>query len=96
MMSVYLQKEQPYSKGPKNTKQKKVKTAEVLELEASMDHHCKKLKDEYEFIKLIGKGSYATIFKARCLKTGEVKAIKYMEGPLFQSEGNTMRVLREI
>ena len=39
---------------------------------------------KYQFLKVIGKGSYGTVSKARCLKSGNIVAIK-----VFQDQADT-------
>ena len=37
------------------------------------------LKKKYNFMKVIGKGSYGCVSKAKCKKTGRILALKVMQ-----------------
>lgn len=51
--------------------------------------------DKYKFIKKIGSGSYGTVFKARCIESGQRVAIKYI-GFTDASRTHLITICREI
>lgn len=55
----------------------------------------KQIIKKYEFIEILGKGSYGCVSKAKCLKTGRIVALKIMENQT-NTEYDTIKLLREI
>mmetsp|Transcript_5094 Transcript_5094/g.8682 ORF Transcript_5094/g.8682 Transcript_5094/m.8682 type:complete len:238 (+) Transcript_5094:145-858(+) len=53
------------------------------------------LSDRFEFRKFIGKGSFGSVVKVECRKTGEFRAIKHIDC-VFQSFYDAKKVVREI
>ncbi|KAI9587949.1 serine/threonine-protein kinase PLK4 [Glossina fuscipes] len=52
--------------------------------------------DDYEVLHLLGKGGFASVYKARCLKTSQMVAIKMIDKKLIQGAGMVNRVRQEI
>ena len=53
------------------------------------------IKRKYEVIEMVGNGSYGTVMKAKCLKTGDLVALKVMKSqPKMEYE--IIKLLREI
>lgn len=50
---------------------------------------------EYEFIKLIGMGSYGEVVQAKHRATGQIVAIKLIED-LFKNSYDSKKIVREI
>jgi len=53
------------------------------------------IEKKYEIIKLIGKGSYGNVFKARCKETGVLVALKVMK-TRDSCDYDLIKVIREI
>lgn len=51
---------------------------------------------DYHILNLIGKGGFACVYRARCLKTGEMMAIKMIDKKLMRSNGMIERVKKEV
>ncbi|XP_050308808.1 serine/threonine-protein kinase PLK4 [Anthonomus grandis grandis] len=52
--------------------------------------------EDYEVHKLLGKGGFASVYQARCKKTGIDVAIKMIDKKLMQAEGMVGRVQQEV
>ncbi|XP_055903929.1 serine/threonine-protein kinase PLK4 [Eupeodes corollae] len=52
--------------------------------------------EDYEVLQLLGKGGFASVYKARCLKTNTMVAIKMIDKKLIQGAGMTNRVRQEV
>ncbi|XP_017840892.1 serine/threonine-protein kinase PLK4 [Drosophila busckii] len=52
--------------------------------------------DEYEVQHLLGKGGFACVYKAKCLRTHQEVAIKMIDKKLIQGSGLTNRVRQEV
>ncbi|KAH8258888.1 hypothetical protein KR038_012154 [Drosophila bunnanda] len=52
--------------------------------------------EEYEVQHLLGKGGFASVYKARCLRTHQDVAIKMIDKKLIQGTGLTNRVRQEV
>ncbi|KAF2880903.1 hypothetical protein ILUMI_25279 [Ignelater luminosus] len=52
--------------------------------------------EDYEVHNLLGKGGFATVYRAKCLKTGLEVAIKMIDKKLMQSAGMVNRVKQEV
>ncbi|XP_034108869.1 serine/threonine-protein kinase PLK4 [Drosophila albomicans] len=52
--------------------------------------------DEFEVQHLLGKGGFARVYKAKCLRTHQDVAIKMIDKKLIQSSGLTNRVRQEV
>ena len=55
----------------------------------------KQITKRYEFIEVLGKGSYGCVSKGRCKQTGRIVALKVMENQT-NTEYDTIKLLREI
>ena len=55
----------------------------------------KRILKEYHIIKVVGKGSYGTVTKARCKQTGKLVALKVMKNQT-KTEYEIIKLLREI
>ena len=53
------------------------------------------IEEKYFFTDLIGKGSYGSVSKGKCKKTGRVVALKVIEGQK-NTEYDTIKLVREI
>ena len=53
------------------------------------------IKEKYEIISIIGKGSYGCVSKAKCKSTGKLVAIKIFNNH-SDSEYDTVKLVREI
>ncbi|KAJ4437377.1 hypothetical protein ANN_17520 [Periplaneta americana] len=51
---------------------------------------------DYEVLNLLGKGGFASVYRARCLKTGIEVAIKMIDKKLMQAAGMVGRVRQEV
>ncbi|XP_013119238.2 serine/threonine-protein kinase PLK4 [Stomoxys calcitrans] len=52
--------------------------------------------NEYEVLHLLGKGGFASVYKARCLKTNQYVAIKMIDKKLIHGASMTNRVRQEV
>ncbi|TMW51573.1 hypothetical protein DOY81_003360 [Sarcophaga bullata] len=52
--------------------------------------------EEYEVMNLLGKGGFATVYKARCLRTQQMVAIKMIDKKLIQGAAMANRVRQEV
>nr|XP_014089277.2 serine/threonine-protein kinase PLK4 [Bactrocera oleae] len=52
--------------------------------------------EEYEVLHLLGKGGFASVYKARCTRTNQVVAIKMIDKQLIQRAGLANRVRQEV
>ncbi|KAF7278138.1 hypothetical protein GWI33_008755 [Rhynchophorus ferrugineus] len=52
--------------------------------------------EDYEVHNLLGKGGFASVYRARCRKTGTDVAIKMIDKKLMQAEGMVGRVQQEV
>ncbi|XP_065359321.1 serine/threonine-protein kinase PLK4 [Calliphora vicina] len=52
--------------------------------------------NEYEVMNLLGKGGFASVYKARCLKTQQLVAIKMIDKKLIQGAAMANRVRQEV
>ncbi|KAG5894098.1 hypothetical protein JTB14_003954 [Gonioctena quinquepunctata] len=52
--------------------------------------------EDYEVHNLLGKGGFASVYRARCLKTGTEVAIKMIDKKLMQATGMVNRVKQEV
>ncbi|XP_066995879.2 serine/threonine-protein kinase PLK4 [Anabrus simplex] len=52
--------------------------------------------EDYEVLNLLGKGGFASVYRARCLKTGIEVAIKMIDKKLMQAAGMVERVRQEV
>ncbi|XP_055856439.1 serine/threonine-protein kinase PLK4 [Episyrphus balteatus] len=52
--------------------------------------------EDYEVLQLLGKGGFASVYKARCLKTNIMVAIKMIDKKLIQGAGMSNRVRQEV
>nr|XP_023026817.1 serine/threonine-protein kinase PLK4 [Leptinotarsa decemlineata] len=52
--------------------------------------------EEYEVHNLLGKGGFASVYRARCLNTGTEVAIKMIDKKLMQATGMVSRVKQEV
>ncbi|XP_018571436.1 serine/threonine-protein kinase PLK4 [Anoplophora glabripennis] len=52
--------------------------------------------EDYEVHNLLGKGGFASVYRARCLKTGIEVAIKMIDKKLMQATGMVSRVKQEV
>nr|XP_022919763.1 serine/threonine-protein kinase PLK4 [Onthophagus taurus] len=52
--------------------------------------------EEYEVHNLLGKGGFASVYRAKCLKTGMNVAIKMIDKKLMQAAGMVSRVRQEV
>ena len=55
----------------------------------------KQILKKYEFIEVLGKGSYGCVSKGKCRDTGRIVALKVMENQT-NTEYDTIKLLREI
>ena len=55
----------------------------------------RKLQKKYQILKIVGKGSYGNVAKARCLKSGKLVALKIMKNQT-KNEYDLIKLLREI
>jgi len=53
------------------------------------------VQDKYVVEKVVGSGSYGSVAKAKCVKTGKKVAIKKMDN-IFDDEIDCKRILREV
>jgi len=53
------------------------------------------IENKYEIIKLVGKGSYGKVSKAKCKQTGKFVALKVLKYK-HKSDYDLIKVLREI
>ncbi|GJQ82899.1 putative serine threonine-protein kinase [Trypoxylus dichotomus] len=52
--------------------------------------------EDYEVHNLLGKGGFASVYRAKCLKTGAEVAIKMIDKKLMQAAGMVSRVRQEV
>ncbi|XP_011208074.2 serine/threonine-protein kinase PLK4 [Bactrocera dorsalis] len=52
--------------------------------------------EEYEVLHLLGKGGFASVYKARCTRTNQIVAIKMIDKQLIQRAGLANRVRQEV
>ncbi|XP_014674308.1 PREDICTED: serine/threonine-protein kinase PLK4-like [Priapulus caudatus] len=52
--------------------------------------------EHYQVLNLLGKGGFACVYKARCLNTGQLVAIKMIDKKLMQASGMVTRVRKEV
>ncbi|XP_023248429.1 serine/threonine-protein kinase PLK4 isoform X2 [Copidosoma floridanum] len=52
--------------------------------------------EEYQVLNLLGKGGFASVYKAKCLRTGLEVAIKMIDKKLMQAAGMVGRVRQEV
>lgn len=50
----------------------------------------------YEVLNLLGKGGFASVYKAKCLRTNHLVAIKMIDIKIMKSNGMTDRVIQEV
>ena len=53
------------------------------------------IEEKYQFIELVGKGSYGSVSKGKCKATGRTVALKIIEGSK-NTEYDTIKLVREI
>ena len=53
------------------------------------------IEEKYQFIELVGKGSYGSVSKGKCKNTGRIVALKIIEGSK-NTEYDTIQLVREI
>ncbi|XP_062561172.1 serine/threonine-protein kinase PLK4 [Armigeres subalbatus] len=52
--------------------------------------------EDYEVYEILGKGGFASVYRAKCLSTGSMVAIKMIDKTLMQSSGMANRVRQEV
>ncbi|XP_028894049.2 serine/threonine-protein kinase PLK4 [Zeugodacus cucurbitae] len=52
--------------------------------------------EDYEVLHLLGKGGFASVYKARCTRTNQIVAIKMIDKQLIQRAGLANRVRQEV
>ena len=52
--------------------------------------------DNYQVLNLLGKGGFASVYKAKCISTGQIVAIKMVDKTQMRQSGMSGRVRQEV
>ena len=53
------------------------------------------MNDKYKFVDFLGKGTFGTVYKAKCRATGNIVAVKHLTN-IFRNNYSATKVAREI
>ncbi|XP_054734830.1 serine/threonine-protein kinase PLK4 [Anastrepha obliqua] len=68
------------------------KSNSIMSIHGGLGDHI----EDYEVLHLLGKGGFASVYKARCTRTNEMVAIKMIDKQLIQRAGLANRVRQEV